>query len=98
MPTTDKVNGSDPKVLETVGKLIALANGADEEEARTAAMQATKLMKQHELVLVPRAEIERVQKLVEGARALATTQKAETQQKMIIAGIAGMLLSKSFKF
>lgn len=92
MPTTDT------KVLEKVHNLVKLAASGDTEEARTAAMQATKLMKEHELVLVPKHEIDRVQRMVEGAQALAREQKSDGQQKMLIGGIVGMLLGKQLKF
>jgi hypothetical protein len=51
MPTTVT---TDTKVLEKVHNLVKLAASGD-----TAAAQATKLMKEHELVLVPRPEIMR---------------------------------------
>ena len=91
---------TDNKVLEKVRKLVLLANdgGEDSEESRTAAVQVTKLMKEHELVLIPKAEIDRVQKLIGDAQALARTQKADATQKMLIGGIAGLLLSKQLKF
>jgi Protein of unknown function (DUF2786) len=92
MPTTDI------KTLEKVQKLIKLAASDNEEEARTAAVQATALMREHELVLVPRAEIERVEKIVEGARQLAVSQKQEGIQKMLIGGLAGLVLAKQLKF
>ncbi len=92
MPTTDT------KVLEKVHNLVKLAAGGDTEEARTAAVQATKMMKEHELVLVPKSEIDRVQKMVEGAQALAREHKTEATQKMLIGGLVGLLLSKQLKF
>jgi hypothetical protein len=95
MPTTVT---TDTKVLEKVHNLVKLAASGDSEEARTAAVQATKLMKEHELVLVPRAEIERVEKMIAGHAALARQQEAQTTQKMMIAGLAGLFLSKQLKF
>jgi hypothetical protein len=95
MPTTVT---TDTKVLEKVHNLVKLAASGDSEEARTAAVQATKLMKEHELVLVPRAEIERVEKMIAGHAALARQQQEQTTQKMMIAGLAGLFLSKQLKF
>jgi len=89
---------TDAKVLEKVHNLVKLAASGDTEEARTAAVQATKLMKEHELVLVPKTEIDRVQKMVEGAQALARQHAAEATQKMLIGGVVGLLLSKQLKF
>lgn len=88
----------DVKVLEKVASLVRLANGApDTEEARTAAVQAMQLMKEHELVLVPKSELERVQKVVEGANALARQVKEEGTQKMVLGAMAGLFLGKSLK-
>ncbi len=83
-------------VLEKVGKLIRLSQSDNEEEARTAAMTATRLMSEHKLVCVPLAEIERVQKLIEGAQTLAKTAAAEGQQKMMLGAAIGFMLSKKF--
>jgi|HubBroStandDraft_5_1064220.scaffolds.fasta_scaffold572190_2 cobalamin biosynthesis protein CbiD len=88
---------TDKKTLEKVGNLIKLANGADDEEARTAAIQAAKMMKEHELVLVPRSELERVQKVVQGAQALQATMQKEKLQNMAIGAMAGVFLGKQFK-
>jgi hypothetical protein len=91
MPTTDT------KVLEKVHNLVKLAASGDTEEARTAAVQATRMMKEHELVLVPRSEIERVEKMVQGAQQLARETRQDGTQKMLIGGIVGMLLGKQLK-
>ena len=88
---------TDKKMLEKVGNLIKLANGQDNEEARTAAMQATKLMKEHELVLVPKSEIDRIQKVVEGAQALQQTMQKEKLQNMALGALAGVFLGTQLK-
>ncbi len=94
-----KAMGTDRDTLEKVQKLVRLAASGDSEEARTAAMQATRLMKEHELVLVPRSEIERIEKMVDGARQLAEAQKSEKMQNMAIGAFAGFLFgSKGGKF
>jgi len=89
---------SDAKVLQKVHDLVKLAASGDTEEARNAAVSATKLMKEHELVLVPKAEIQRVEKMVEGAQALAKQYKDEKMQNMLVGGVVGLLLSKQLKF
>lgn len=89
---------ADVKVLEKVHNLVKLAASGDTEEARTAAVQATKLMKEHELVLVPRSELERVQKAINGSQELAKRAKEEATQKMLIGGAIGLFLSKQLKF
>ncbi len=97
MPTEAK---DDKKVLDTVTKLIRLANDKEEdsEEARTAAMQVTKMVKDNDLVLIPRAELERIKVVIGQANALAKRHKDEAQQKMMLAGIAGLMASKVLKF
>lgn len=87
------------KVLDKVGKLVKLAQADDEsEESRTAAIQACGLMKEHELVLVPMSEIQRAQSMLAEARELARKSEGEVNQKMMIAGIAGMMLGKGGLF
>lgn len=90
-------NGTDRATLERVQKLVRLAASGDTEEARTAAMQATRLMKEHELVLVPRSEIERIERMVSGAQQLAESQKSEKMQNMAIGALAGFLFASKGK-
>jgi len=80
-------------VLEKVGKLVALAQSDNEEEARTAAMQATRLMKEHKLVVVPLAEIERIKVMVGEANALAKKYEGEGTRKMMLGALAGYMLA-----
>lgn len=80
-------------VLDRVGKLISLAQSDNEEEARTAAMQATRMMREHKLVLVPESEIVRITKMVGEAGALAKKYEGEAQKKMIIGALAGYLFA-----
>jgi Protein of unknown function (DUF2786) len=82
-------------VLEKVGKLVALAQSDNEEEARTAAMQATRLMKEHKLVVVPLSEIERIQKVVGEANALAKKYEGEGTKKMLLGAMAGYMLANT---
>jgi hypothetical protein len=80
-------------VLEKVGKLVALAQSDNEEEARTAAMQATRLMREHKLVVVPLAEIERIKVMVGEANALAKKYEGEGTRKMMLGALAGYMLA-----
>lgn len=90
---------ADEKVLQQVRDLVKLANDdEDSEESRTAAMKATRMMKQHELVLIPKSEIDRVQKMVEGAQQLARQHASERNQDRMMGGIVGLLLAKQLKF
>jgi len=82
-------------VLKKVGDLIKLSQSDNEEEARTAAMQATRMMKEHHLVLVPQAELERVQKVVGDVRALAKKYEGESQQKMLMGALLGFVAAKN---
>jgi len=85
-------------VLKRVGDLIALTNNPNEEEARTAAVKATALMREHRLVLVPESEIERVKTVIGEAQALAAKHQQEGNQRMMLAGLAGFFLGgKGFK-
>lgn len=100
MPTEVKDAKDDKKLLDTVGKLIRLANDKDEgsEEARTAAMTVTKMVKENDLVIIPRSELERIKTVISGAHALAKRHKDEAQKQMLMAGIAGLMASKVLKF
>lgn len=85
---------SQTEVLEKVGKLITLSQSDNEEEARTAAMQATRLMKEHKLVLVPQSEIDRIKTVIGDANALAKRYEGEATQKMLIGALAGFMVGK----
>lgn len=87
---------SSRDALEKVQKLIRLATSDNEEEARSAAIQATRLMKEHELVLVPRSEIERIEKVIGEAQSLAASSKQESMQKMMLGALAGYLFAGKF--
>jgi hypothetical protein len=78
-------------ILDKVGKLVALAQSDNEEEARTAAMQATRLMKEHRLVVMPLSELERVQKSIGEATALAAKHQKDATQKMMLGALAGYM-------
>ena len=93
MPTTSS------EVIEKVQKLVALASdkGAAEEEARSAALQAVRLMGDNDLTVVPKGDLESVQKSVEGMRIeLREARKRETA-KMLIGGAIGFGLAKMAK-
>jgi|HubBroStandDraft_3_1064219.scaffolds.fasta_scaffold00119_24 hypothetical protein len=88
---------TESKVLEKAQKLVRLANSSEVEEARTAAVALARLMKEEELVLVPRSEIARIEKVIAGAQAMAHTQKGERNKTLALGAIAGVLLGKQFK-
>lgn len=81
------------EVLDKVGKLVSLAQSDNEDEARNAALLATRLMKEHKLVLVPQSEIDRIKKVVGDSEALARKYEGEANQKMMIGALAGFLVA-----
>lgn len=92
---------ADQAIQDRVQKLLALAqssNDDESEEARTAAIQVTRLMKEHKFVLVPYDEIKRVEKVIGEAQALAKQHEGEGTQKMLLGALAGFMLGgKGFK-
>jgi Protein of unknown function (DUF2786) len=80
------------EILDRVGKLVALAQSDNEEEARSAAVQATRLMKDHRLVLVPQSEIDRIKTVIGEAQALAQKHESSATQKMMLGALAGFLV------
>jgi|SRR5579872_2511097 len=81
------------KVLERVQHLVQLAvQNTEEQEARSAAMQAAQLMTEHDLVCVPRSQLEAAQKVVSGAQQLVKKAKQEKWTNMGIGLILGQVL------
>lgn len=106
MPTTDtnaeeKKNTRKPKdaadVMSKVRDLAALALSDDEEEARTAAVQAIRLLKKHEIVMLPKTELERLISRVEGAAQLEKVAKQEKLQNILMGALGGMLFGSKLK-
>jgi hypothetical protein len=86
--------GAD-KAIERVRALISLATGGStEEEARSSALQAVRLMKEQNLTVVPQAAVEEVKRVVDGAQALMKKAKAEANQKLMIGLLAGAMFGK----
>lgn len=98
-PTTEERRVTfDQKAQERLASLVKLANDDDEsEESRNAAIQVTRMMKDHKLVLVPQEQIDKVKKLVDGAEQLAKTHASQRNQDRIFGGILGILLAKQLK-
>ena len=84
------------KTIETVQKLVALGvtedGGEPTEEARTAAVQAVRLIHDNALVCVPKADMDRALKMVEGSKELARRAKAEGQKNMLLGAALGFVL------
>jgi hypothetical protein len=99
MPTQAKPEAVQ-KTVETVQHLIALAQdeGTTDEEARTAALRAVRLMKENSLSVIggDASAIEEAlsgaQKAVETARAEVAAERQQGKQKMILGAVAGFVL------
>ena len=88
-------------VLKRVTALIQRAQSPtdeDDEEARSAAMQAARMLKEHQLVVVPKTEIERVEAAIRHAHDIAKKSKDEAQQKLIMGVLGGLMLGKKGLF
>jgi hypothetical protein len=85
------------KVLDTVRKLVTLAQD-DTEEGRNAARKAMVLMKEHRIALVPESELERAQKTLREARELAAKVQGEANQKLVVGVLLGSQLGKGKLF
>lgn len=72
-PTVEELQ----KAAQEVTKLVRLSQQENENEARNAAHAATTLMAKHDLVVIPRSELERVKKVISGAQAIAKRAKQE---------------------
>jgi hypothetical protein len=101
--TTPEKTADVEKTIETVQKLVSLAvseeQGTSTEAGRTAAMQAAKLIHDHDLVCVPKADMDRALRMVEGARSLAKKAQAEGQKNMLLGAALGFFVGggKLFK-
>jgi len=85
------------EVLEKIEKLVRLAESDNEEEARTAAMQAARLMREHELTVVPKAEFERAVSEMREVRKEIAGARSQKMGNIIMGAIGGFLLAKTLK-
>ena len=83
-------------IVERVQDLCKLAASDNENEARSAAMQAVRLMNEHELAFVPRKDLDRAMKMIDGAQALAKSAEEKANQKLVVGLVAGAFLGKQF--
>lgn len=82
------------QVLEQMDNLVKLAKDDPEsEESRNAAMQVINLMDEHELVCIPKADVERAKKVIEGAQGLMRKAKAEKNKAMLMGAVAGYMFA-----
>jgi hypothetical protein len=83
-------------IVERVQNLCRQAQSDNENEARTAALLAVRLMNEHELSFVPKAELDKAMKAIEGAQVLAKQAKAENTKNMLLGGLIGAFVGKKF--
>jgi hypothetical protein len=79
---------SGKQIIDRVQKLVNLAQSVEDgeptEEARTAAIQAVRLMNEHQLTVVPQVELENVQKVIAGAQAAMRKASSERTKNIAI--------------
>jgi hypothetical protein len=87
------------QVIDKVRNLVKLASddAAEEEEARSAAVQAIKLMKENDLTVVPTTEWSTVKATIDGMRADLAKVKQDANGKMLMGAGLGFLASKFLK-
>ncbi len=76
-------------VTEQLQKLVALAQQENQNEARNAAIAAVRLMAKHEIVVMPRAEFEKVTALMEAAKKARARAKSERTKNMVVGALLG---------
>lgn len=85
-------------VLEKAQGLMALAlseeNGEPTKEARNAGTALARLMKESDLVIVPREELEAAKKAISGATELRREAKKAKRDGMILGGVLGVMAGK----
>jgi hypothetical protein len=89
-------NDDNDKTVETVQKLLALAQDeSNEQEARSAAVKAVRLMKESNLQVVASSELERMQKVVGEARDMVIESKKESRKNMVLGGLLGYAIANA---
>lgn len=82
------------QVLEQMENLVKLAKDDPEsEESRNAAMQVVNLMDEHDLVCIPKTDVERAKKVIDGAQGLMKKAKQEKNKAMLMGAIAGYMFA-----
>ena len=83
-------------VLEKVKSLLNLAtdDASKEEEARTAALTLARLMRENDLVPVPKTEFEKIQSTVDGMKRELAVAKEQQNGAMVKGAIGGFLAAK----
>lgn len=80
-------------VVEKAQALLRLAiDNPESDESRNAAVKVVQMMKEHDLVLMPKAEVEAIAKVVSGANELAQRVEKEKMQNILLGGALGFFL------
>ena len=89
------VDEATAKALRKVTDLVALAHNTEtEDEARSAALTAVKLMAEHRLCVIPETEVERLRRLITNMQEAKKVSGDEKMKQLGIGFVAGMMLSK----
>lgn len=87
------------KTVERVQDLVRLASdkATSEQEARTAALTAVRLMQEEGLTVVSAVDLEDVRKRIDGARIKLRKAEEKANQKMMLGAIGGLFAARLFK-
>lgn len=97
--TRPYVDENTAKALRKVTDLVRLAHdNSNEDEARTAALTAVKLMAEHKLCVIPETEVERLRRLITDMQEARKVSGEEKMKQLGLGFVAGMMLSKSKLF
>jgi hypothetical protein len=86
-------------IVEKVRNLVSLASndGAAAEEARTAALEAIKLISKNDLTVVAKADVEKVNKKLDALSAELDKMRKDQGTRTMIAAAAGYAAAKFLK-
>lgn len=89
------VDEATAKALRKVTDLVRLAHdNSNEDEARSAALTAVKLMAEHRLCVIPESEVERLRRLITNMQESRKVSGEEKLKQLGLGFVAGMMLSK----
>jgi hypothetical protein len=103
MATTTDERDKLRATMKQVDDLVRLATneGAAENEARNAAMEAARLIASQKLVVVPADVVEMFNKRIDGANGIIRKEREarkKAESRTILAGLGGLIAAKHFKF
>lgn len=87
------------KTVDRVQDLVRLASdkATSEQEARTAALTAVRLMQEEGLTVVSSADLDDVQKRVKSLKAKLQKAEQNANQKMVLGALGGLVGARFFK-